>query len=63
MNIIPFEKSTKLDFSPLITVGMFDGVHLGHQKLLSILKEKAKQLDAKPVVITFDKHPQLVVKP
>lgn len=46
-----------------MTIGMFDGVHIGHQKLLSILKLKAKQYNTKPVVITFDKHPQLILKP
>ena len=42
---------------------MFDGVHIGHQRLLSILKNKAKEYNTTPIVITFDKHPQLVLKP
>lgn len=42
---------------------MFDGVHIGHQKLISILKEKAKEYNTLPILITFDKHPQFVVKP
>lgn len=63
MNIIPFDKEISLDYRPVMTVGMFDGVHIGHQKLLSILKQKAEQYKTKPVVVTFDKHPQFVVKP
>ncbi len=46
-----------------MTIGMFDGVHIGHQRLLSILKNKAKEYNTTPIVITFDKHPQLVLKP
>ncbi|MBP6429312.1 MAG: bifunctional riboflavin kinase/FAD synthetase [Bacteroidales bacterium] len=63
MNIIPFDKTINLGYSPVMSVGMFDGVHIGHQKLLSILKEKAKKYNTVPIVITFDKHPQLVMKP
>ena len=63
MNIIPFHETIDLGYSPVMTVGMFDGVHIGHQKLLSNLKEKAEKYNTKPIVITFDKHPQLVIKP
>lgn len=63
LEIIPFDKALKLPYRPVMTVGMFDGVHIGHQKLLSVLKLKAKQYNTKPVVITFDKHPQLVLQP
>lgn len=62
MNIIPFEKEISLGYRPVMTVGMFDGVHIGHQQLLSSLKAKAKELNTKCVLITFDKHPQLVLK-
>lgn len=63
MEIIPFDKEIRLPYRPVMTIGMFDGVHIGHQKLLSILKLKAKEYNTKPVVITFDKHPQLILKP
>lgn len=63
LNIIPFDETIDLGYSPVMTVGMFDGVHIGHQKLLSNLKEKAEKYNTKPIVITFDKHPQLVIKP
>ncbi len=40
------------------TIGNFDGVHLGHQRVLGQLSEKAAELDAPSVVITFEPHPQ-----
>ena len=41
---------------------MFDGVHMGHKKILSFLKEKAMEFNLRPVVITFNKHPRHVLK-
>ena len=55
------------DFSRLdcavVTSGTFDGVHLGHQKILSRLKEIAEKNSGETVVITFWPHPRLVLKP
>ena len=45
----------------VLTIGTFDGVHLGHQKLFEILIEKAKTTNSETVVITFNPHPQHVV--
>ena len=42
----------------VITIGNFDGIHLGHQKVLAQLKEKAKQLNLPSLVITFEPLPQ-----
>jgi len=39
------------------TIGNFDGLHLGHQKVINILKDKAKQLDLPLVVISFEPLP------
>lgn len=54
-------------FSPdrdsVITIGVFDGVHLGHKYLISKLKELASQQDLCTIVITFDKHPQETLSP
>jgi riboflavin kinase / FMN adenylyltransferase len=47
----------------LVTIGVFDGVHLGHRYLISQLKELASQQDLSSVVITFDRHPQEVITP
>ncbi|HAI74854.1 MAG TPA: riboflavin biosynthesis protein RibF [Microscillaceae bacterium] len=52
-------------FSPpayaVVTSGTFDGVHIGHQKILSRLREIAKQHQGETVVITYWPHPRLVV--
>jgi riboflavin kinase / FMN adenylyltransferase len=45
-----------------VTIGSYDGVHLGHRKVLSELTELAGELDALSVVITFDPHPRCVVE-
>ncbi len=54
-------------FSPdkdtLVTVGVFDGVHLGHKHLLSQLVGKAEQENSLSAVVTFRKHPQEVLHP
>jgi len=41
----------------VLTIGVFDGVHLGHKYLLSCLKEEARKLSALSGVITFKRHP------
>jgi riboflavin kinase/FMN adenylyltransferase len=45
------------------TVGMFDGVHRGHQALLRRVVEEAAALGALPVAVTFDRHPMEVLRP
>lgn len=44
--------------NPVITIGTFDGVHLGHRLILSQLKEEAVRTGGESVVITFDPHPR-----
>lgn len=55
------------DFSPVknavVTSGTFDGVHVGHQKILSRLKEVAQKISGETIVITFWPHPRFVLKP
>ncbi|MEP6961941.1 MAG: bifunctional riboflavin kinase/FAD synthetase [Acidobacteriota bacterium] len=46
-----------------VAIGVFDGVHLGHQELLRRTVEAAKELGVKPAVLTFDPHPACVVAP
>ena len=44
-----------------VTVGVFDGVHRGHQQVFRVLEETARRLGALPVAVTFDPHPDAVV--
>ena len=45
----------------VVTIGTFDGVHLGHKVILDRLKEKAKEIDGETLIITFEPHPRLVL--
>ena len=47
----------------VVTVGFFDGVHLGHRKLIDELKQIANQIKGDSLVITFDEHPTKVLHP
>ncbi len=58
-----FEPIDTLDYPTAITVGNFDGVHIGHRYLIEELKRKAKVKDLKPVVLGFYPHPLKVLSP
>ncbi len=47
----------------VVTIGAYDGVHLGHQAVIRQVRQKASELGCDSVVITFDKHPASVVRP
>jgi len=52
------------DFGPsVVTIGEFDGVHRGHQRIVSRAEQVAAELGRPVVVVTFDPHPQEVVRP
>jgi len=44
-------------------IGVFDGVHLGHQQVLAQTREDASSLGCLPVAVTFDQHPNSIVAP
>lgn len=46
----------------IVTIGTFDGVHVGHQKILSRLIESAKSQNKKSVLLTFFPHPRMVLQ-
>ena len=46
-----------------LAIGVFDGVHLGHQAVISAATSHARAADGTPVVMTFDPHPLKVLRP
>lgn len=51
----------KLSKATIATIGTFDGIHIGHQKILNSLARFAKENSLKSVVITFDPHPRKII--
>lgn len=47
----------------MLTIGNFDGLHLGHRSILSTVVSRADALDGEAVVYTFDPHPRRVLRP
>jgi riboflavin kinase/FMN adenylyltransferase len=47
----------------VLTLGVFDGLHLGHQLIIRTVTERARAVGAVPTVITFDPHPRAVLHP
>src|SRR4249919_2687857 len=45
----------------IVTIGTFDGVHTGHQQIISQLKEEAHKVNGETVIITFHPHPRKIV--
>lgn len=48
---------------PVVTVGSFDGIHLGHRSILDTVVARARTLDGTPTVVTFEPHPRKVLSP
>lgn len=46
----------------VVTIGMFDGVHQGHQRIINRAVQRAAELELPSVVLTFDPHPALVLR-
>ena len=58
MEVIEGHRYLKQPFKkPVVTLGNFDGVHLGHQEILSRVREKAKEINGTSLVYTFHPHP------
>ena len=51
------------DERAVITIGAYDGVHLGHLAVIDQVRRRAAEVGAKSVVVTFDRHPASVVRP
>src|SRR3954447_20821072 len=55
--------NAKIARPTVLTLGVFDGLHLGHQLIMSTVVERAGAMNAVPTVITFDPHPRAVLHP
>ena len=49
--------------NPVVTIGTFDGVHKGHRKVISRLKELASEMKGESVIFTFSPHPRQILTP
>jgi riboflavin kinase/FMN adenylyltransferase len=49
--------------NPVVTLGNFDGIHLGHQRIFEKLKEEARKFAGESVVVTFEPHPLKILSP
>lgn len=63
MEIFNIDDISVLNAKTAVTVGMFDGVHLGHRQLLSRLIGLSSQKGLQPLVVTFENHPRQLLDP
>jgi riboflavin kinase/FMN adenylyltransferase len=55
--------NAKIARPTVLTLGVFDGLHLGHQLIMKTIVDRARATDAVPTVITFDPHPRALLHP
>lgn len=63
MRLFHGTENAEIQRPTVLTLGVFDGLHLGHQLIMRTVVERARALDAVPTVITFDPHPRAVLHP
>ncbi|MEN9999027.1 MAG: hypothetical protein RI922_2017 [Bacteroidota bacterium] len=63
MNVFQDFHSIDIIQHPVITIGTFDGVHIGHQKIINQLNEEAEKINGESVLFTFYPHPRMVLYP
>ncbi len=63
MEIIKNNEAAGVTGPTVVTLGVYDGLHLGHQAIVRTVVERALLIDAVPTLITFDPHPRKVLKP
>ena len=63
MKIFPGIEHAEIRRPTVLTLGVFDGLHLGHQAIVRTVVERALLIGATPTLITFDPHPRQVLKP
>lgn len=62
MEIVKSVAQSRHNGNCIITMGTFDGVHRGHQSIIEILGETAKQIDGCKTIVTFEPHPQFIIQ-
>ena len=62
MEIIHSLKNYSQNDQTIVTIGTFDGVHIGHQKIIEKVVQTAKKLNKKSVLLTFFPHPRMVLQ-
>ncbi len=55
--------NSKIARPTVLTLGVFDGLHLGHQLIMKTVVERARATGAVPTVITFEPHPRALLHP
>ena len=63
MEIISSLEDVSIKVPTCVTIGTFDGVHLGHKKIISRITQDSKNGNLKSLVFTFKPHPRLVLFP
>ncbi len=61
MNIYKNINEIKFDVNTAVTIGTFDGLHLGHRQIFETLFKKAKETGGRNFVVTFEPHPRTIV--
>ncbi|MBQ6068945.1 MAG: bifunctional riboflavin kinase/FMN adenylyltransferase [Bacteroidales bacterium] len=61
MKVYKLDDISELAYATSVTVGMFDGVHIGHRHILQRLREVSAEMGLRAVVVTFDCHPRQVL--
>lgn len=63
MKIFHGTENANISRPTVLTLGVFDGLHLGHQRIMQTVVERAEKINAIPTAITFDPHPRAVLHP
>ena len=63
MQVVSVEELSGAALGSAVTIGAYDGVHLGHRHLLDLLHAQADDLGVPSAVVTFDRHPATLLRP